>query len=126
MASAEEKECETADERMSAGRGPGAVLSNHNTSRFAVAVGLLSHVKDDITDYVMSTGASARGATEGMRTLDIKSAVAQAATNRLRGETGSQSEALGRDVRFGLKREGGPQSTDHSHVDEQVTCRCSV
>ena len=70
---------------------------------------MFSNVKDDITDFVMPTGALTGGATEGMRTIDIKSAVAQAATTRLRRETGSQSEARGRDVRFGLKREGTPQ-----------------
>ena len=70
---------------------------------------MLSNVKDDITDFVMPTGALTGGATEGMRTIDIKSAVAQAATNRLRGETSSHSEVRGRDVGFGLKREGGPR-----------------
>ena len=70
---------------------------------------MLSHVKDDITDFVMPTGALAGGATEGMHTINIQSAVAQAATNRLRGEPGAQPEARGRNVSFGFERKGGPR-----------------
>ena len=70
---------------------------------------MLSNVKDGFTDFVMPTGALAEGATEGMGIIDIKGAVAQAATNRLRGEAGAQLEARGRDIDFGLERKGGPR-----------------
>ena len=55
---------------------------------FGCGVDLPGDVKDIVADFIVPSVILAAGAAEGVGTVGILGAVAQAATDRLKGETG--------------------------------------
>ena len=74
--SAEVREGDTAEVRMSVGRRPGAESSNPKYFALGCSMSLPGDLKDDIADFFMSTRALIRSTAQGVGIVTIQGALA--------------------------------------------------